>query len=62
MMNISQMVNLRNIKFPEFDKHCRIESMKILIFKNEYRYDIIFGAKFLNMIGTDIKYSTGKME
>ena len=50
------------MRLPEFDKNCRIEGIKALIFDNQCKYDIILGADFLNMIGLDIKYSTGEME
>ena len=61
-MQTSKMITLRNIKLPEFDKNCRIEGTKALIFENECKYDIIFGSDFLTMIGMDIKYSSGEME
>ena len=61
-MQTSKIVKLRDIKSPEFDKNCRIENTKALIFENECKPDIIFGLDFLTMIGMDIKYSTGEME
>ena len=61
-MKTSKMVKLRNIKLIEFDKNRCIEGTKVLIFENECKYDIIFGSEFLNMIGMDVKYSTGEME
>ena len=43
-MNTSKMTCLRDIRLPEFDKNCRIDKIKALIFDNECKYDIIFGA------------------
>ena len=55
-MQTSKIITLRNIKLPEFDKNCRIEDTKALIFDNECKYDIIFGADFLSWIGLIINY------
>ena len=57
-----ELIRLKGIRLPEFDKNCRVEGIKALIFDNQCKYDIILGADFLNMIGLDIKYSTGEME
>ena len=35
-IDTSQMVKLRNVKLQKNDKNCRIESVKALIFENEY--------------------------
>ena len=60
-METNRMVHLRNIKLPEFDKNRKVSEQKALIFNNECRYDIIFGADFLTKIGMVLDYRTGKM-
>ena len=61
-MNTNEMVKLRNLKLPEFDKNRRIDEQKALVFDQKCRYDIILGADFLTKTGIDILYSTGTME
>ena len=61
-MNTSELVKLRNIRLPEFDKNRQIEETKAFIFDNESKYDIIFGADFLSMIGIVLDYRHGHME
>ena len=56
------MTRLHDIRLPEFDKNCRIDECKALIFDNECKYDIIFGADFLSWIGLNIMYRQGVME
>ena len=57
-----ELIRLNGLRLPEFDKNRQIEGIKALIFDSKCKYDIILGADFLNMIGLDIKYSTGEME
>ena len=61
-MEAKQMVHLRDVRLPEFDKNRKINEQKALVFSNKCRYDITFGANFLTKIGMDISYSTGVME
>ena len=60
-MKTNNMVNLRDIRLLEFDKSCRIEEQKALIFEEKCRYDVILGSNFLTKSGIDIKYSNGTM-
>jgi hypothetical protein len=57
------MVVLCNLRLPELDKNCNIDQQKTLIFDaDSCKYDVIFGADFLNKTGIDVKYSTGTIE
>ena len=56
------MTRLRDIRLPEFDKNRQIDEIKALIFDNECKYDIIFGADFLSWIGLIIDYRHGNMD
>ena len=40
-LNTKQMVVLRDLRLPEFDKNRRIDEQKALIFDKKCRYDII---------------------
>ena len=60
-MRTKNLVNLRDIRLPEFDKSCQIEEQKALIFEEKCRYDVILGNNFLTKAGIDIKYSDGTM-
>jgi hypothetical protein len=53
-----QMVVMRKIRLPEFDKNCVVEEQKALVFDGQCKYDVIFGADFLSKRGIDIKYSS----
>ena len=57
-MKTSNMVHLRDLRLPGFDKNRRINEQKALIFDSKCRYDIILGADFLTKTGIDIQYST----
>jgi len=60
-MQTKDMVHLRDLRLPEFDKNRRIDGQKGLIFDGKCRYDVILGADFLTKSGIDINYSTGTM-
>ena len=61
-MIANQMVHLRDIKLPEFDKNRTIDELKALVFNKKCRYHIILGADFLSKSGMDINYSDGTMK
>ena len=61
-MTTSEMVILRNVRLPEFDKNQKIEEIKALTFDQNCRYDVILGADFLTKAGINIMYKTGTME
>jgi hypothetical protein len=50
------------IRLPEFDKNCVVEEQKALVFDEQCKYNVIFGADFLSKTGIDIKYSSGIIE
>ena len=60
-MQTSDLVHLRDMRLPEFDKNRRIDEQKALVFDGKCRYDVILGAYFLTKTGIDINYSTGTM-
>ena len=58
----TEVVTLRDIILPEFDKNGRVDEQKALVFDSPCRYDIIFGTDFLSIIKININYETGLME
>ena len=57
-----QVVTLRDIRLPEFDKNRRIEQQKALVFDNDNcRYDMILGTNFLSKTGIKLDYDRGEM-
>ena len=57
-----QVVTLRNIRLPEFDKNRRISQQKALVFDNDNCwYNMILGTNFLSKIGIKLDYDRGKM-
>jgi hypothetical protein len=42
----NQVVSLRHIRLPEFDRNGKIESKRCLIFDQPCRYDMILGSYF----------------
>jgi hypothetical protein len=57
-----QMVVMRKIRLPKFNKNCVVEEQKALVFDGQCKYNVIFGADFLSKTGIDIKYSSGIIE
>ena len=61
-LTTSQMVTLRDVRLPEFDKNRRISQQRALIFDSpNCKYDIILGTNFLSKAGIKLDYSTGSM-
>ena len=59
----TEVVIMRNLRLPEFDKNRNVDQQKALVFQSETcKYDVILGADFLTKTGIDVKYSTGTME
>jgi hypothetical protein len=57
-----QVVTMRDIRLPEFDKNRRISQQKALVFDNDNcRYDMILGTNFLSKTGIKLDYDRGKM-
>ena len=62
-LSASQMVTLRDVRLPEFDKNRHIEQQRALIFDNDKcKYDLILGTNFLSKVGIKLDYNTGNME
>ncbi len=59
----TEVVIMRNLRLPEFNKNRNVNQQKALVFQSETcKYDVILGADFLTKTGIDVKYSTGTME
>ncbi len=59
----TEVVIMRNLRLPEFNKNRNVDQQKALVFQSETcKYDVILGADFLTKTGIDVKYSTGTME
>ena len=59
----SEVVVMRNLRLPEFNKSRNVDQQKALVFQSETcKYDVILGADFLTKTGIDVKYSTGTIE
>ncbi len=57
-----EMVVMRKIRLPKFNKKPVVEEQKALVFDRQCKYDVIFGADFVSKTGIDIKYSSGIIE
>jgi hypothetical protein len=59
----TEVVIMRNLRLPEFNKKRNVNQQKALVFQSETcKYNVILGAVFLTKTGIDAKYSTGTME
>ena len=57
-----QVITLRDIRLPEFDKNQRISQQKALVFdNNNCRYDMILGTNFISKIGIKLDYNQGEL-
>jgi hypothetical protein len=54
-----EMVVMRKIRLPEFNKNCVVEEQKALVFDGQCKCNVIFGTEFLSKTGIDINYSSG---
>ena len=62
-LQAQEVVTLRDLRLPEFDKNRRISQQKALVFDNDHvKYDIILGTNFLSKTGIKLNYLEGKME
>lgn len=61
-IEISDMVYMRDIRFPELEKNRRITGTKVFIFDSPCRYDVILGNDLLDQAGIDILYSKGVVD
>ena len=58
-IEISEMVYMRDIRFPELEKNRSITGTKVFIFDSPCRYDVILGNDLLDRAGIDILDSKG---
>ncbi len=62
-LQAQEVVTLRDLRLPEFDKNRPISQQKALVFDNDHvKYDIILGTNFLAKTEIKLNYSEGKME
>jgi hypothetical protein len=62
-LKTQEVVMMRDIRLPEFDKNRRINQQKVLVFdNNNVKYDIILGTNFLSKTGIKLNYSERNME
>jgi hypothetical protein len=62
-LKMQEVIMMRNLRLPEFDKNRRINQQKVLVFdNNKVKYDIILGTNFLSKTGIKLNYSNSYME
>ncbi len=62
-LQTQEVVMMRDLQLPEFDKNRCINQQKVLVFDNSnVKYDIILGTNFLFKTGIKLNYSEGNME
>ena len=61
-MTTSEVIVMRELQLPEFNKNCTIDEQKALVFEKKCQYDIIFGSDFLSKTRIDINYSSKTMD
>ena len=52
-----EMVVLRDMRLPEFDKSQQVNQQKALVIDHDCQYEVILGSDFQAKTGIDIKYS-----
>ncbi len=62
-LKMQEVVTMRNLRLPEFNKNRCINQQKVLVFDNDnVKYNIILGTNFLSKTGIKLNYSEGNME
>ena len=62
-LQAKQVVTMRDIRLPEFDKNRKINEQKCLVFdNNNCTYDVILGTNFLTKAGIKLDYVDEKVE
>jgi hypothetical protein len=62
-LKMQEVVTMRDIRLPEFDKNRHINQQKVLVFDNDNtKYNIILGTNFLSKTGIKLNYSDENME
>ena len=61
-IQVKEVVTLRDIKLPEFDKNRNIDGTKALVFDSKCSYDVLLGADMLKKLGMKLDYENGFTE
>ena len=62
-LKTQEVVTMRNLRLPKFDKNRRINQQKVSVFDNDnVKYDIILSTHLLSNTGFKSNYSEGKLE
>ena len=62
-ISTSEVVTMRDIRLPEFDKNRRIDQHTCMVFDNDRcKYDIILGTNFLTKTGIKLDYAEEEMK
>jgi hypothetical protein len=62
-LKTQEIVMVRDIRLPEFDKNRHINQQKVLAFdNNNVKYNTILGMNLLSKTGIKLNYSEGNME
>jgi hypothetical protein len=57
-LKTQEIITMRDIRLPEFDKNRHINQQMVLVFDNDnVKYNIILGANFLSKNGIKLNYS-----
>ncbi len=60
---MQDVVTMRDLRLPKFDKNRHINQQKVLVFDNDnVKYNIILGTNWLSETGIKLTYSGGNME
>ena len=62
-LKTQEVLPMRDLRLPKFDKNRRINQQKVLVFDNDnVKYNIILGTNFHSKTGIKLNYSEGNME
>ncbi len=62
-LKMQEVVTMRDLRLPEFNRNRRINQQQVLVFdNNNVIYNIILGTNFLPKTGIKLNYSEGNME
>ena len=56
-LKMQEVITMRDLRLPKFDKNRHINQQKVLVFNNNnVKYDIILGTNFLSKTGIKLNY------
>jgi hypothetical protein len=62
-LKTQEVVTMRDLRLPKFNKNRRINQQKVLVFgNNNVKYNMILGTNFLSKTGVKLNYSEENME